>query len=119
MLSFFPSLLVLEGFAPLLLRIALGSVFVFWAYRKLRSRENTKRIIGGAIEAIIGVFLIVGFLTQLAALISAIILSIHIIAKIKKKEFLTDGVNYYLILLFISLALLLTGAGFIAFDLPL
>ncbi len=119
MLSFFPSLLILEGFAPLLLRIALGSVFVFWAYGKLRIRKDNKEIVGGIIEAIIGVFLIVGFLTQLVALISVVILFIHIIAKIKKKEFLTDGVNYYLILLFISLALLLTGAGFIAFDLPL
>ena len=82
-------------------------------------RKDNKEIVGGIIEAIIGVFLIVGFLTQLVALISVVILFIHIIAKIKKKEFLTDGVNYYLILLFISLALLLTGAGFIAFDLPL
>lgn len=119
MLSLFPSLLMLEGFSPLLLRLTIGSVFIFWSYEKLKFRENTKSTSIGVLELIIGTFLIVGFLTQLVALISAIILGIQIKNKIQQKAFLSNGINYYLILFIISISILFSGAGFVAFDLPL
>jgi|SRR3990167_3687342 len=119
MFSLFPNLLAFEGFAPLFLRLTLGAVFILWGYRKLKSRENRNAIMTGSAEALIGVLLIIGLLTQLAALIAIIILAIRLIEKIKGKAFLTDGINYYLILFIISLTLLITGPGFISFDLPL
>ena len=119
MLSIFPSLLAFEGFAPLLLRLVLGAIFIFWAYGKLKKRDGSKEIALGGLEAIIGISLVLGFLTQISALIAAIIFLIRIVQKIGSKAFLTDGINYYFILFIISVCLLFTGAGFIAFDLPL
>lgn len=114
MFSIFPPLLYLSGFAPLFLRLTLGSVFVLWAYKRFKT-DKIKSIP----EGLIGICLILGLATQLAALIAAIILGIRLVKKIKEKAFLTDGVNYYLILFIISISLIFTGAGFIAFDLPL
>ena len=119
MLSIFPSLLAFEGFAPFLLRLTLGGIFIFWAYGKLKKRTTNLNTSFGVLEALVGISLIVGFLTQISAMISAIIFIVRIFQKINAKSFLTDGVNYYLILLIISVCLLFTGAGFIAFDLPL
>lgn len=119
MFSLFPYLLTFEGFAPFLLRLTLGAVFIFWGYGKLKKRENTNSAILGIVEALSGVLLVIGLYTQLATLVCAVILLMRLIGKIKQKSFLTDGVNYYLILFVISVVLLLTGSGFIAFDLPL
>ena len=119
MLSIFPSLLALEGFAPLLLRLTVGAVFALWAYGKLKKRTDSQDVAYGVFEALIGLCLIIGFYTQLAALASAIILGVRLCLKVQQKAFLTDGVNYYLILFIISITLLFTGPGFLAFDLPL
>jgi uncharacterized membrane protein YphA (DoxX/SURF4 family) len=119
MLSIFPSLLAFEGFAPLILRLTIGAVFGMWAYGKLKKRENSQDTILGIFEGSIAICFVIGFLTQLAALTSIIVLGSRLVQKVQQKAFLTDGVNYYLILLAISLALLLTGPGFIAFDLSL
>ena len=119
MLSLFPTLLAYDGFAPFLLRLTLGSIFILWAYKKLTNRTDIKITLLGAVELISGALLIVGYLTQLAALIIGIILAVHIAYKIKSRSFLNDGVNYYLILLVISICILISGSGFIAFDLPL
>ncbi len=119
MLSLFPSLLALEGFAPLLLRLTLGAVFIAWAYRDFKASPSTRDKVWIVVYDIIAISLIIGLYTQLSALASAIILGSRLFKKIREKAFLTDGVNYYLILFIISLSLLLTGPGFIAFDLPL
>lgn len=119
MLSIFPSLFALEGFAPLLLRLTIGAVFALWAYGKLKKRTDAQNTGLGIVEALVAISLIIGLLTQLSALVAAIILGVRLVQKIQKKAFLTDGVNYYLILFIISITLLLTGPGFFAFDLPL
>ena len=127
MLSLFPSLLVFEGFTPLLLRLTLGAVFAFWAYGKLKdtSFTNIKKSMGskekieGFYQAVISLSLIVGFLTQLSALLSLLFFGYKLFQKIQNKAFVTYGINYYLILFVISLAILISGAGFLAFDLPL
>lgn len=115
MLSLFPSLLYLEPLAPFLLRLTLGIVFLGWAYKKVKQKNVTWSII----EGILGVLFIVGFLTQLAALVSTLLFAFYLYQKIRQKSFLTDGVNYYFILLIISLTLLISGPGAFAFDLPL
>lgn len=119
MLSLFPTLLAYNGFAPLLLRLTLGSIFIYWSYSKLSNRKDIKESLLGAIELLSGGLLIAGYMTQLAALITTVILAINLIIKIKNKSFLNNGVNYYLILFVISVCILISGAGFIAFDLPL
>lgn len=120
MLSLFPSLLAFDQVAPFIVRLALASVFVFWAYRAFRDTRataHTKAI--GLIEGLAGIFILIGLWTQGAALVAAIDLAIRIGHKIGSRSFLTDGINYYLLLLALSLTLLVTGPGFLGFDLPL
>ncbi len=114
MFSIFPPLLSFSSLAPLLLRITLGLVFIFWSINKFKNEK-----VVSILEGIIGATLFIGFATQLVALIAAIILGYKLVRKILAKSFFTDGVNYYFILFIISVSLIVTGAGFIAFDLPL
>ena len=120
MLSVFPSLLSYSQLSPFLIRIALGVIFIYWTYKILRNTNNeakTKAI--ALIEGVAGVLLVIGLWTQVAALVAIIDLGIRLVQKIMKKSFLTDGVNYYLVLLVMAVSLIVTGAGWLAFDLPL
>lgn len=119
MLSLFPWLLTYEQFAPLLLRLTLGVVFLFWAYRRFLQKKSTKDIVYLVIDALVGILLVIGLLTQLAALAASLLFLIHLINKIRDRAFLTNGINYYFILLIISLCILLTGPGRLAIDMPL
>ena len=73
----------------------------------------------GIIEGVAGILLVIGLWTQVAALVVFVDLVIRLVERIMKKAFLTDGVNYYLVLLVMAISLMVTGAGWIAFDLPL
>ena len=73
----------------------------------------------GFIEGVSGILLMIGLWTQIAALIIFTDLIIRTINKIIKKAFLTDGVNYYFILLVMAASLVFMSAGLLAFDLPL
>jgi uncharacterized membrane protein YphA (DoxX/SURF4 family) len=122
MTSLFPYLFTYEQVAPLIIRVVLGVTLAYFGYQKIKNRgtssgSNTARY--GAIEIFIALFLVIGLWTQLAALINAIILIVKIGFKIRHKQFLNDGINYYILLLTMALSLLFTGAGFLAFDLPL
>lgn len=119
MLSLFPSLLVYELVAPLLLRLTLGAILIFWSYGKLKERRSAAANTVSLIEGIAGILLVIGLYTQLAALVAAIIFCVHLFKKLQTKSLFTNGVNYYFILLIISLSLLVLGPGILAFDLPL
>ncbi len=120
MLSAFPTLLSWSGIAPVLMRLVLGIIFLHWTYRVWRKGSTTSsdKLIS-FVEGVAAILLVIGLWTQVAALVIAIDLLIRISHKISKKAFLTDGINYYLILLAIAASLLFTGAGFLAFDYPL
>ena len=122
MLSVFPTLLSYEQLAPFILRLVLGITLAYFGYQKIRgtggSSGSNSKIYGG-VEVIIAAFLVIGLWTQLAALLNVIILIIKIGFKIRDKAFLTDGINYYILLLAIAVSLLFLGAGSYAFDLPL
>ena len=121
-LSLFPSLLTWQELSPLLIRVVLAVTLAYFGYEKIKGRgtsSGSNTLIYGAVEILIAVFLFVGLYTQLAALLNAIILVIKLGFKIRDKKFLSDGVNYYVLLLIMCLSLLVTGAGFLAFDLPL
>src|SRR3954463_8674506 len=117
MLSLFPTLLAYQLLAPLLIRLTLGAVLVFWGYRGIRAKSDVQTTSLGILDAVVGLLLIVGFLTQLAAVIAAVILLAKIVSKGFSKALFTNGVNYYFILFVMALSLILTGAGFLAFDL--
>ncbi len=117
MLNPFPTLLAFSLFAPLLLRIVVGCTFIHFGTKNLKLKDYKRAL--GYIEMIGGLLLIIGLFTQIVALIFTIYLGLLLIDKMHKKNFLTDGVNYYLILFVICLSLIITGAGFLAIDLPL
>ncbi|MCH7529660.1 DoxX family membrane protein [Patescibacteria group bacterium] len=133
MLNPFPDLLVLSLLAPFILRIVVGVILLKSGYARITS-GGTRSAIDianqwrasmfspawylGAIEIIAGVFLIVGFLTQIAALVGGLIA----IKAIARKGGLAGAVRtkaFYVLMLVICVSLLLTGAGALAFDLPL
>lgn len=120
MLSLFPSLLAYEQLGPLLIRLILGITLAYFGYRKLlkkgtSSGNNDKAY--GALEIVIAVFLIIGLFTQLAALLNAVILIIKLGFKARDKALLTDGINYYILLLVMALAIIVMGPGWLAYDL--
>lgn len=119
MLSIFPNLLSYQMFAPLLIRLTLGIILIYWAYKTLQSHPDTNKKIVSLIEGVAGLLLIIGLWTQVAALIIAIDLLVRLYKKYQTKSLFSDGINYYFILFVLAIALLFTGAGFVAFDLPL
>ena len=120
--SLFPYLLSYQQVAPFILRVVLGITLAWFGYKKIQQRgtsSGSNSVIYGTVEIIIAMFLIIGLYTQLAALLNALILIIKIGFKIRDKAFLTDGVNYYVLLLAMALSVVFLGAGIWSFDLPL
>jgi len=120
MLSLFPSLLTYDQAGPLIIRLALGITLAYFGYEKLikkgtSSGSNAKSY--GAVEIIIAIFLVIGLFTQLAALLNAIILVIKLGFKARDGKLFSDGINYYVLLLAMAIALIFMGPGFFAYDL--
>ena len=117
MLSLFPTLLSWDQVSPFLIRIVLGAIFLHWAYKAMKHRPvsaNKKAV--ALIEFVTGTLLIIGLWTQAAAIAAGLNLIVRLVERIQKKAFLTDGVNYYLILFVLALSLLVTGPGIWAKD---
>ncbi|MEK7566651.1 MAG: DoxX family protein [Patescibacteria group bacterium] len=133
MLSIFPDLLDYSHFAPFILRVILGLVFVVHGYPKLFTGFAQTAgwfdsvgikpgkfwaFVVGATEFFGGIALIFGFATQLAALLIAIIM-LAAIVKVKFKQGFAGGYEFDLMLLAAAVALMLMGAGAFAIDWPL
>ncbi len=135
MLNPFPDLLVLGFFAPTLLRAVSGILFFYLANIHLKreraaitnalaphsgGRVSQLIVLIGALEIIVGTSLVAGFYTQLAAL-AGLLLAVAFLVMRKKYgpaiPFL--GSPFYVLLAVVCASLLLSGAGAIAFDLPL
>lgn len=136
MLSIFPQLFAYDQLAPLFLRLAIGVIFIAHGYPKLfKNFSGTAQffesvglkpakfwvIIVGISEFFGGLALIIGFLTQIAALLIAITMFVAMVyvKKIKFKKGLVDGYEFDLILFAAALALLFLSPGAFAIDLPL
>lgn len=120
MLSLFPSLLDWSLLAPFIIRLTLGLVFIISTLKTLRGHSATSlKKTTSVLEGIAAILLFAGLWTQGAALFLIIDLTVRLFGKVRAKQFLSDGVNYYLVLLVLAISLLLTGAGAFAFDYPL
>lgn len=120
MLTVFPDLLSYNQLSPFLIRITLGIIMVYWSYRSIREQnKQIGKLSIGFIEGVSGILLIIGLWTQVAAMVVFADLAVRTVQKIMKKAFLTDGVNYYFILLIMAASLMFMSAGLLAFDLPL
>ncbi len=134
MLAVFPELLNYQLLAPLILRLVLGFILINLGYAKFKLererweiafealRLKPKEVFVSAfalVEILGGIALIVGFYTQVAALIFALLTFIELYMEQKEEVLLKRDAVFYLLLFAIALSLLFTGAGFFAFDLPL
>ncbi len=117
MLNPFPiQFLALLAYA--LLRICVGGILAYRATSHLREKRTLVQAFG-ALELVSGLMLIVGYYTQIAALLSGgvalLALSVHAV----RSALSMGGRQFYLLLFVASLSLFITGAGFFAFDLPI
>lgn len=134
MLNPFPDLLGLSFFAPLLLRLALGVLFFDFGrhtlgrgrgqhgalFEALGLKQGTRYagILGG-VELVIAAMLITGFYTQIAALAALAISLAAYYLKGKHGAHIEHRRHLFFLTAVIALSLLLSGAGAIAFDVPL
>ncbi|MEK7207938.1 MAG: DoxX family protein [Patescibacteria group bacterium] len=133
MLNPLPDLLAFGLLAPFLLRVTLGLVFLDFGWNKLRRKDEKAAffeslgwrpgaryaLVLGIVEVVCGLALLVGVYTQIAALAAAVILAGALYLKQKHREKWPHDRRLFLLLLVISLSLIFSGAGFLAFDLPL
>lgn len=118
MLNLFP-IMFLSMFAHALLRLTVGSIFVYLGFKHCRGKRSTLIYTIALFEFVIGGMFILGLLTQAAAL-GGVAFSLAGLFFSRKLP-LTDlpGKLFFFLLLGASLSLLITGAGAFAFDLPI
>ncbi len=127
----FPDLLNYSLFAPIFLRLALS--YVFFSFATSIFKKNPENInsptaseeigvrwkIWGIAEFVLALAFFFGFGVQIASMISAfyafVLFFFHTQVTIPQKETRL----FYLLLLFVSLSLLVSGAGVLAIDWPL
>lgn len=122
MLSLLPELYNWSGFAPLILRVAVGLAFILQGlmlvWRPRLVRLPFIRLVG-LIEVVLGALLFVGLFTQVVAILIMIELVGYIfINKLKLSDKTWTNTNI-LLLLAMALTILFLGPGLLAFDLPL
>lgn len=118
MASVFPELLNYSQLAPVIIRVACGFALVRISAPKIKEGGVKKYL---AILEIFGaMFILIGFLTQPAAIVLTTLIAIEIIQKqIKKTEILPGRKIIYFLLISSLLSLLVTGPGLFSIDLPL
>lgn len=128
--SVFPELLFLGLLGPLIIRVFVGVVLLWWGHRRLLRRirdagamvppvhPTSLKTTLGLVEILVGLALIVGFYTQVAAIAGGVLATLYFF--IARRGIPTPGGRIaYAALLVMSLSLIVTGAGAFAFDLPL
>lgn len=130
MLSIFPSLFAFSLVGTALLRLLLGIVFLYFAYKLARAGKQkahpglcTKQSLlfygGACIEAVMGLFLCIGLFTQIAALLAALLSLDHLLRRKQFEPIFEQTRLVQLVLFCLSLALLTLGPGLFSLDLPL
>ncbi len=133
--SLFPELFTYDFLATGVLRITLGLIFIWFAYEKF-FRERRERIaffeklgmkpaivffvLVTSIELIAGIGLLLGYYTQIAALITGSLMTLATFIKWYRPSALhRNTLEFYILLAVLSFALIFLGPGAFAFDLPL
>lgn len=131
---FFSNLLTYQLFAPAILRLAAACVFFYLAYRHFKHKKEVAHelsvlshevavwVLGlyMLIEIAVGIGLLIGFWTQLTAIVGAIICAKNLLLKRSLQNLVPLSKITYILLGAICLSIMLTGAGILfAIDLPL
>ena len=123
----------LSFFAYMLLRLFVGGILVFLGIRHFRQRESLKEALKlswfpyGAlsvwilitVELVVGVLFILGAFTQYAAIVAMLMAAEMLIIRHWFDHKALPTRMFYLLLFGASLTLFITGAGPLAFDLPI
>jgi uncharacterized membrane protein YphA (DoxX/SURF4 family) len=132
MLTPFPNLLVYAFFAPTMLRAAAAATLFYLAYQQWLRRDEIARLdhflvgknswtyaASALFNLIVGGMLLFGYYTQWAALLAAAgqLYGLWLNHRHPQVVILADAA--VLLLIAVCLSLLLTGAGALAYDLPL
>lgn len=119
--------------AYLILRVFVGGILVYLGITHLSRRHDLKHAISlplfpyglasvwylATLELLAGVMFIVGFYTQIAAIISFFIALEMLVLYSRFRSPLIPSKLFYVLLLGASISLFITGAGALAFDLPI
>lgn len=133
MLNPFPNLFIYQYYEPTIMRLVLVVAFIYIAQFLVRERSKLVGLkvpvigtmrswmvwVSVLLPVILAACFLVGWNTQWAAIVSALALLKHLIGTKNYQSVLPSSPATYLLLIIISLTLLITGAGFIAFDRPL
>jgi uncharacterized membrane protein YphA (DoxX/SURF4 family) len=114
MMSLFPQLFTYRELAPFILRLALGFFAISFGYSKLKKPAEVQNFIIGLIESCAGIFLIAGFLMQLAAGLIIITMLFEIFRPGLVKDY-----KFLALIIIALIALMFLGPGFFSIDLPL
>ncbi len=130
MLNPFPDFLIFGFFAPTILRITVALVLFYIAYRQYQNSERIAQLeiallgknfapFAIAYHVFVGLMLFFGAYTQVGALlaIAGFVKGLWLNKRYPNVAFLPNSTIYVLIV--VSVALLFTGAGALAFDIPL
>jgi uncharacterized membrane protein YphA (DoxX/SURF4 family) len=133
MLSLFPGFFTYAIIAPFILRVALGTYFIWqgikrrkdemaswdalWAGQKIGSLPLSPIL--AKIQIVIGIFLFVGLYTQFATILAGIFIWLEFRKKAKTTRPTFSEIWMAVFMTVIAISLLFLGAGIIAFDLPL
>ncbi len=132
MLNLFP-IQFLAPIAYFLLRICLGAIALRLGFRHIHNHPTLKErftfglfpfpatlvIVMGLVEILCGTLLVLGLYTQVAALALAILAIKMLVLYTKLSHPLIPSRMVYTLILFASISLFITGAGILAFDLPI
>ncbi len=134
MLNPFPELLTFSLISPLILRVVAGLIFINTGYLKTGKEKQRWAIFFnsirlrpakqvafavGIIEIIAGTLLVVGLYTQYVCIALLILTAKEWYVEYKEDVLVARDIVFYTLIGAILLSLLLTGAGFLALDLPL
>lgn len=134
MLNPFPDLLTYSLLGPFILRIVVGLVFIDLGFLALKNEKERWLIslstlgfkkpesalkIFGLIEILAGVMLLIGFYTQVAALVLALLTFAEAYIEYKDPLVLKRNLVFYVLVFSIVFSLLFLGAGAFAIDIPL
>ena len=132
MLNLFP-IQWLALLAYFILRVGVGSVFLYLAHTQIKNWQqlpttiNLPVVKNGKViftfliiaELVTGTLYIIGLATQAAALLATLLCIEMLIWHKRFPAGSIPGKLTYVLILFISLSLFITGAGALAFDLPI
>ncbi len=132
MLTTFPDLLVLGFFAPTIIRIAVALSFVSIAYLQWKRHTELSEIkfpiIGRSswwvsvsilLHVALASAMLFGYYTQIAALIGMVVFIKQAIFAKRYPRAVPLCRGEYVLLVFMCFSLLISGAGALAYDLPL